>query len=79
MGRPEWANDFLTVITKHDWGVPRVIINDKNPKFMSSFWRALFGKAGYKIIDFHSLPFSNKWTIKKDQSDRRNRIPVFLH
>ena len=48
----DWANAFLTATTGHDWGVPKFIVNDRNAKFMSSFWKTLFNKLGTKLLVF---------------------------
>lgn len=34
----------------HDWGIPRAIISDRDPKFMSSFWRKLFQLLDTKLL-----------------------------
>ena len=46
----KWATAFLTVITGHDWGIPRSVINDKDFKFMSFFWRTFFEKLKTKLL-----------------------------
>ena len=73
---PEWVNAFLTVITNSDCGIPRVMINDKNPKFMFSFWRTLFKKFGTKLLILTVFHFQTNGR-KKNRSNCRNRVPVF--
>ena len=45
----DWANAFLIAVTGHDWGMPVVIISDRDSKFMSAFWQAIFAKLGTKL------------------------------
>ncbi len=33
-----------------DWGLPRELITNRNPKFLSSFWKALFTKLEVKLL-----------------------------
>lgn len=33
-----------------DWGLPLELIIDKDPKFLSKFWKALFTKLGVKLL-----------------------------
>ena len=46
----EWADAFLAAITAHGWGIPCGTISDRDSKFMSSFWRALFQKLGTDLL-----------------------------
>lgn len=41
---------MLAALTYHDWGMPYGIISDRDAKFMSSFWRALFQKLGTDLL-----------------------------
>ena len=40
----DWGNVFLVALVQHDWGIPVAIISDRDSKFMSSFWQAIFQK-----------------------------------
>ena len=33
-----------------DWGLPGELITDRDPKFLSSFWKASFAKLGIKLL-----------------------------
>jgi hypothetical protein len=46
---PDWASRFWQAVYP-DWGLPNAIISDRDPKFMSEFWKALFQKSGTKIL-----------------------------
>lgn len=45
---PEIAQLFMQHVFKH-FGLPKIIISDRDPKFVSSFWRALFKSFGTKL------------------------------
>ena len=49
-GSEEWANVVVTALYKRDWGIPRSFLSDRDSKFMSSFWRAIFQKLGIKML-----------------------------
>jgi len=42
---PEMARVFTDTVFKHH-GVPEVIVSDRDPKFVSAFWRSLFELLG---------------------------------
>ena len=48
----QWVNVFLLIVLKHDWNVLRVIISNKNNKFMSIFWIDLFRRLNTKLLIF---------------------------
>ena len=43
-----WAQEFYDHVYR-DWGAPRTIISDRDPKFMSEFWKAVFKRAKIKL------------------------------
>ena len=49
-GAEEWAIIVVTALYKRDWGIPRSFITDRDPKFMSSFWRVVFQRLGVKML-----------------------------
>ena len=46
----EWADLFLAALTQHAWGIPQATISDRDSKFMSAFWQAIFKKLGVEIL-----------------------------
>jgi hypothetical protein len=63
-----WANGFITALIRHDWGTPTAIISDRDPKFMSSFWRESFSRMGVQMLT------STAWHPQTDGlSERTNQ------
>ncbi len=46
----QWAHAFLNRWDLIDWGLPGELITDRDPKFLSRFWTALFMKLGVKLL-----------------------------
>ena len=46
---PDWATRFWQLVYP-TWGLPAGIISDRDPKFLSEFWKGLFEKAGSKLL-----------------------------
>ncbi len=46
----QWAHAFLKRLDLIDWGLPGELITDRDPKFLSKFWTALFAKLGVKLV-----------------------------
>lgn len=46
----EWADLLLAALIREGWGVPLATISDRDSKFMSEFWQALFKKLGVEIL-----------------------------
>ena len=45
-----WAYAFLNRLDLIDWGLPGELITDRDPKFLSRFWTALFTKLGVNLL-----------------------------
>ena len=46
----EWAVRLLRRLRKIDWGLPKVIISDRDRKFLGDLWTALFNILGVKLL-----------------------------
>ena len=46
----DWAHAFLTRLDLVDWSLPRELITDRDPKFLSKFWTSLFEKLDVKLL-----------------------------
>lgn len=46
----QWGHVVLRELMRHDWGVPKSIISDRDPRFMSDFWKGIFQRLGTKFL-----------------------------
>ena len=46
----QWAHTFLNRLDLINWGLPRELITDREPKFLSKFYTALFIKLRVKLL-----------------------------
>lgn len=46
----DWAKLVLHWLLTADWGIPRGIISDRDPKFLSDFWRAIFKEMKTRLL-----------------------------
>ena len=46
----EWAELVLERLLIADWGIPEGIISDRDPKFLSEFWKGLFKRLGISLL-----------------------------
>jgi hypothetical protein len=67
---PETANLFIREIFRLH-GLPRSIVCDRDPRFTSMFWKALFKKLGVRIL--HSTAYHPQ---TDGQTERVNRILI---
>ena len=47
---PEWTNAWIDQLLTMDFSLPSQIITDRDPKFLSSFWKAACVKLGIKML-----------------------------
>ncbi len=66
----EWAHAFLARLDLVDWGLPGELITDRDPKFLSKFWTALFEKLGVKLL------YSTAYHLQTDGSSERTNQTV---
>ena len=73
-GKTTWtARDWAAALLDHwqlvDWGIPRAIISDRDPKFRSEFWKGLFHRLRSNLL------MSTAYHPQTDgQSERTNQI-----
>ena len=61
----QWAYAFLNRLDLIDWGLLGELITDRDPKFLSKFWTALFTKLGGKLL------YSTAYHPQTDGSNER--------
>lgn len=67
-GAAEWALPLLEQLQVAEWGLPKVIISDRDKKFLSALWTALFKQLGVKLL------YSTAYHPQSDgQSERTNQ------
>jgi len=63
-----WAHRLLDELLKADWGLPSIIISDRDRKFTSELWKAIFDQMGTKLL------YSTAYHPQTDgQSERTNQ------
>ena len=46
----EWASVWLENLIDHEWNLPAAWISDRDPRFLSKFWQAVFEQLGTKML-----------------------------
>ena len=46
----DWAGTLLDRLDVVDWGLPKVIISDRDRKFLSEFWTTIFRKLSVSLL-----------------------------
>ena len=66
----EWAHAFLARLDLVNWGLLGELITNRDPKFLSKFWTALFEKLGIKLL------YSTAYHPQTDGSSKRTNQTV---
>ena len=65
----QWGMALLDQLDIADWGLPKAIISDRDRKFLSDMWSAVFKKLGVKLL------YSTAFHPQTDgQSERMNQL-----
>jgi hypothetical protein len=46
----QWAKALLERLQLMDWGIPKAILSDHDPKFLLELWKELFQMLGVKLL-----------------------------
>ena len=46
----DWALSLLNRLMTADWGLPKVIISDRDPKFLSELWKTWFSQLNVQLL-----------------------------
>ena len=69
----DWAVAMLERLELGDWGLPKVILSDRDPKFLSELWTALFERLHVKLL------YSTAYHPQTDgQSERTNQTAEIM-
>ena len=64
----QWAEALLERLWVADWGLPKVILSDRDRKFLSELWTSLFERLGVELF------YSTAYHPQTDgQSERTNQ------
>ena len=66
----QWVQGFLKCLDLIDWGLPKELITDRDPKFLSKFWAELFASRGVKLL------YSMAYHPQTDGSSKRTNQTV---
>ena len=69
----QWAVALLERLELGDWGIPKVILSDRDPKFLSELWSTLFESLKVKLL------YSTAYHPQTDgQSERTNQTAEIM-
>ena len=46
----QWAIALIDRLDVGDWGTPKVLLSDRDPKFLSDLWKAIFDRLGVRLL-----------------------------
>ena len=64
----DWTHLLLNALLTVDWGIPKGIISNRNPKFLSDLWQAIFTKIETRLLT--SIAYHSQ---TNDSSERTNQ------
>lgn len=69
-GGKEWATHLLDRLALLNWGVPKAIISDRDPKFLGQLWKGIFSKLKVNLL------FSTAYHPQTDGASERTNQTV---
>lgn len=74
-----WAGLLLDRLDIADWGIPKVIISDRDPKFLSELWSSLFKKLGVSLL--YSTAYHPQTDGKSERTNQTVEIALrfYIH
>ena len=75
----EWVKALLTRLDLVDWGIPKMLISDRDPKFLSDLWAALFKLLGVSLL--YSTAYHPQTDGASEQTNQTAEIALryFVH
>ena len=73
----QWVNALLDLLFIIDWGIPAVIISDRDPKFFSDMWQRIFERMGTKLFIFTAYHPQTDGTSKRTNQTVEIIIRIF--
>lgn len=70
----QWSHVFLHRLDLINWGLPRKLIIDRDPKFFSKFWTALFAKIKIKLL--YSIAYQPQTDGANEQTNQTIEIAL---
>ena len=66
----QWGELLLAALLQADWGIPVGVVSDRDPKFLSDLWRAVFKQLGTALL------VSTAWHPQTDGASERTNQTV---
>jgi hypothetical protein len=63
----QWAVRLVDALLSGDWGIPKVLLSDRDRKFLSAIWEKMFKVLGVEFL------FSTAYHPQTDGSSERQR------
>jgi transposase InsO family protein len=70
----DWAIHLLKETQRRDWDISKVIISDKDKKFLSDLWRTLFARL--KISMFYSTAYHSQTNDVNERTNQTLKIAL---
>ncbi|KAJ5689575.1 hypothetical protein N7462_003967 [Penicillium macrosclerotiorum] len=68
-----WAKPLLTMFMSGDWGLPTVIISDRDPKFVQGLWATIFTILGINLL--YTTAYHPQADGQSERSNQSSALP----